>query len=221
MATELQLKACEKSIREYRKRFLTKKANLNADESTARLMVNEFLNNVLGYTLIEEIKTEHMIRETYVDYVVQLGKKIEFVVEAKATSLDLTSRHLKQAIDYAANEGVDWAILTNGRHIELHRVIFEKPIRSQKIFSYDLSDLSTIKTASRHIFYLSKKSVSKGELEKYWKRFDTLSEKNMKKIITTPEVIRAIRLQVKKKSGINFDDKEIIKSLNNIIIDNK
>lgn len=217
MATDFQEKTCEKALREYRKKFLTKKENLNADESTARLMVNSFLNSVLGYTLIDEIKTEHMIRGTYVDYVVQLNKKIQFVVEAKATSIDLNDRHLKQAIDYAANEGVDWAILTNGRYVELHRVIFEKPIRSQKIFSYDLSNLSTIRTAAKHIVYLTKRAVLKGELETYWKRFDALTYDNMKKAIRSPEVIRALRLQIKKKSGINFSDSEIAKSLDEVI----
>lgn len=218
MATEFQEKACEKALREYRKKFLTKKENLNADESTARLMVNSFLNNVLGYTLIDEIKTEYMIRGTYVDYVIQLNKKIQFVIEAKATSLDLNDRHLKQAVDYAVNEGVEWAILTNGRYIELHRVIFEKPIRSQKIFSYDLSDLSVMKTASKHIVNLTKRAVLKGELETYWKRFDALTEENMKKAIKSSEVIRTLRLEIKKKSGINFSDAEIAKSLSEIIL---
>lgn len=217
MATDFQEKACEKALREYRKKFLTKKENLNADESTARLMVNSFLNSVLGYTLIDEIKTEHMIRGTYVDYVIQLNKKIHFVIEAKATSIDLNDRHLKQAIDYAANEGVDWAILTNGRCIELHRVIFEKPIRSQKIFSYDLSNLATIRTAAKHIVFLTKRAVLKGELETYWKRFDALTYDNMKKAVKSPEVVRALRLQIKKKSGINFSDNEILKSLDGVI----
>lgn len=213
MATEFQEKACEKALREYRKKFLTKKENLNADESTARLMINSFLSSVLGYTLIDEIKTEHMIRGTYVDYVIQLNKKIQFVVEAKATSINLNERHLKQAVDYAVNEGVDWAILTNGQEIELHRVIFEKPIRSQKIFSYDLSNLSTIRTASKHIAHLTKRAVLKGELETYWKRFDTLTEDNMRKAVKSPEVVRTLRLQIKKKSGINFNDSEIAKAL--------
>lgn len=217
MATEFQEKACEKALREYRKKFLTKKENLNADESTARLMVNSFLNHVMGYVLIDEIKTEHMIRGTYVDYVIQINKKIQFVIEAKATSIDLNDRHLKQAVDYAANEGVDWVILTNGRYVELHRVIFEKPIRSQKIFSYDLSNLATIRTAARHIVYLTKRAVIKGELEAYWKRFDALTDENMRKAIKSPEVIKALRLQIKKKSGISFSDSEVAKSVNEII----
>ncbi|QJU09308.1 hypothetical protein FBF27_02680 [Candidatus Saccharibacteria bacterium oral taxon 488] len=217
MATDFQEKACEKALREYRKKYLTKKENLNADESTARLMVNSLLSMVLGYTLIDEIKTEHMIRGTYVDYVVQLNKKIHFIVEAKATSIDLNERHLKQAVDYASNEGVDWVILTNGRCVELHRVIFEKPIRSQRIFAYDLTNLSTIRTAAKHLVNLTKKSVLRGDLDKYWKRFDALTEDNMRKAIKSPDVIRSLRLFIKKKSTINFTDAEIAKAIDKLI----
>ena len=37
MATEFQEKACEKALREYRKKFLTKKENLNAEIGRAHV----------------------------------------------------------------------------------------------------------------------------------------------------------------------------------------
>ena len=217
MPTQSQEKSCEKAIREYRKKYLTKKENLNANEQTARLMINRFLNEVLGYALIDEIKTEYMVSGTYVDYIIQLNKKICFMIEAKATSIDLNERHLKQVVDYAANEGVDWVLLMNGRQIELHRVIFEKPIRSQKIFAFDLIELSSIRTMSKHIVFLTRKSVLKNELELYWKRFDALTSENMIKAIYSPEVLRELRLKIKKKSGIKFTEPEITRALDKII----
>ncbi len=217
MPTQFQEKAVEKSIREYRKKYLTRKENLNADEATARIMINNFLSQVLGFEETVDISTEYMIKGTYADYVVKLNKKVQFVVEAKAVSIDLNSHHLKQAVDYAANEGIDWVILTNGRQFELHRVIFEKPIRSQKIFEFDLSDLKQITRAAKNIVFLTKKAVQKGELEIYWKRFDALTDSNLRKAIHSPEVIRALRLQIRKKSKINFTDGEITKSLDEIL----
>lgn len=221
MPTQHQEKTLEKALREYRKRYLTKKENLSADESTARLLINAFLTEVLGYQLIEEIKTEYMIRGTYVDYVIQLGKKIHFVVEAKATSLDLNQKHLKQAVDYAANEGIDWAILTNGQQLQLHRIIFEKPIRSQQIFNYDLADLTIIRSASKDIVFLTKKSVLKNELETFWKRFDALTEDNLKKAMYSSEVINALRLKIRRTSGISFDKDQIANAIDNFIVTRK
>jgi hypothetical protein len=217
MPTAFQEKTIEKSLREYRKKYLSRKENLDADEATARIMINNFLSQVLGYAETIDISTEYMIKGTYADYVVKLDKKIQFIVEAKAVSIDLNSHHLKQAVDYAANEGIDWVILMNGRQIELHRVLFEKPIRSQKIFEFDLTNLSTLRAAAKNISYLSKPSVTKGELENYWKRFDALTDVNLRKALHSPEVIRALRLQIRRKSGINFADSEITKSLDAIL----
>jgi hypothetical protein len=218
MPTITQEKSVEKALREYRKKYLSRKENLNADEATARIMINSFLSQVLGYEETVDISTEYAIKGNYADYVVRLGRKIQFVVEAKATKYDLNEHHLKQSIDYAANEGIDWAILANGRQIQLHRVLFEKPIRSQKIFEFDLADLKQISKAAKNIVFLTKKSVIKSELETLWKRVDALTEVNLKKALHSPEVIRALRLQVKKKSGINFTDTEIAKSVDAILI---
>ena len=39
---------------------------------------------------------------------------------------------------------------------------------------------------------LTKKSVLRGDLDKYWKRFDALTEDNMRKAIKSPDVAKAI-----------------------------
>ena len=62
MATEKQRATLEKWIREYRKKNL-KKSDYN--ESATRIYVNEFLQDVLGYTFDEEIKTEYAIKGEY------------------------------------------------------------------------------------------------------------------------------------------------------------
>ncbi|MDQ2656592.1 MAG: hypothetical protein M3Y60_04155, partial [Bacteroidota bacterium] len=94
-------------IKEYRKQFFTKDIR-ELDESGTRIMVNHILTDLLGYKSLEEIKTEYMIKGTYADYVVQIGGDRHFLVEVKALSLALSNKHLRQAIEYAANEGVEW-----------------------------------------------------------------------------------------------------------------
>jgi len=58
------------SLKKYSKKYLHGKLT-ELDESGTRLMINEFLSDVLGYAPIEEIKTEYMIKGTYADYVIQ------------------------------------------------------------------------------------------------------------------------------------------------------
>jgi hypothetical protein len=136
-------------------------------------------------------------------------RKKHYVVEAKSIQIDLNTNHLKQARDYAANEGIDWVILSNGRQIELHRVLFSKPIKSSLVWAYDLSDLSTIRQAAKDIAYITKKATEKNELDDLWKRFCAINENSLVKSIYSEEVINAIKRQIKKSSGIYFAPEEI------------
>lgn len=73
------------ALKKFSKQYYSKKIT-DLDESGTRLMINSFLTDVLGYTPIEEIKTEYMIRGTYADYVIQLKGNRKFLVEVKALS---------------------------------------------------------------------------------------------------------------------------------------
>lgn len=218
MATKNQIKQVEKSLRDYRKKYLTKKQNLELDESATRLMVNFFLTGVLGYIELDDIKTEYNIRGEYADYVIQLARKKRIVIEVKSIQLDLNDRHLRQSLSYAANEGIDWIILFNGRQIRLYRVLFGKPISYHLIFDYDLANLTVIKQAAIDMSHLLKKLVEKGELDLYWKRFDALTPSSLVKVLYTEDVIKAIRLKIKKNSGISFDQADVLNAIHELVL---
>lgn len=217
MATVHQTQQLEKRLREYRKRYLTKKQNLELDESATRLMVNYFLTDVLGYIELDDIKTEYSIRGEYADYVIQLARKKHFVIEVKSIQIDLNDRHLRQSLSYAANEGIDWIILFNGKQVQVYRVIFGKPISHHRVSEFDLADLSQMKQAAEHLVNLTKNSVQKNELETYWKRHNALTPSSLIKTIYTEDVIKAIRLKVKKNSGISFDQDAVLDAVHKLI----
>lgn len=218
MATTHQREQLEKNIREYRKKWLGKSKGKSLNEADTRICVNDFLTDVLGFQMHEEIKTEYAIRGQYADYVIQLKRKKQFVVEVKAMEIDLNAKHLLQATHYAADEGIDWVLLTNGMSLELHRVIFSKPVSDVQIFKFDLSDLSQIEKASDAIVNLTKRAVEKGELEEYWKRFDALSPAKLIKTIYTEEIIGAIRRKVKKDSGMNFEQTDVLSAVHELVV---
>src|SRR3990167_8490981 len=164
MATERQVEATRNKLRNYKKRYLRKEYG-SLDESATRIMVNNFLTDILGYAELVDIKTEYRIRGEYADYVIQVGRKKRFVVEVKSISLDLNEKHLRQSLNYAANEGIDWILLLNGRQIELYKVNFSKPIKSTIVLSFDLIDNDDFKIAPEFISYLTKRSVEKNEVK--------------------------------------------------------
>lgn len=216
MPTQNQIKQLTTKLKEYKKRYL-KKQYSELDESATRLMINSFLTDVLGYTELEEIKTEYRIRGEYADYVIQLARKKHFVVEVKAIQLDLTDKHLRQSVNYAANEGIDWIILTNGKQVELYKVLFEKPINSRKIFSFDMTDNEAFKKMPEFLTYLTKKSAEKNELADFWKRFQALEASQLSKNLYDTEVIKFLKKVLKKKTGLMFEETDILNSVHTII----
>lgn len=180
-------------------------------------MVNSFLTDVLGFLELVDIKTEYNIRGEYADYVIQIARKKHFVIEVKSIQLDLNERHLRQSINYAANEGIDWAVLFNGKCIQIYRVLFGKPLTTQKVIEYDLSDLSKIKKAAEDLVYLSKHSLLKNELEEYWKKFFALTPENISKIIFTKDVVNCIKRELKHTKNLTFKPDDISSALEELI----
>jgi hypothetical protein len=189
------------------------------DESGTRLMVNEFLINVLGFAPIEEVKTEYMIKGTYADYVVQVKGVRQFLVEVKALSLVLSDKHLRQAINYGANEGIDWALLTNGRSFDFYRIIFGKPIDSRKVFSLNLSDATQLKNITDFMQYLHRDSVANKGLSMLWNKNCALDPCNVAGILYSPSVTNIIRRALNEKFKTRFIDEEIHASLNRIVVE--
>ena len=183
-------------------------------------MVNHFLTQVLGYNELDDIKTEYEIKGAYADYVIQLKRKKWFVVEVKAISVDLNEKHLRQSQSYAANEGIDWAILMNGRQIELYRIIFSKPVQAIKVFGFDLSDLTQIDDSAKDLVFLTKGSILKSEIEQYWKRHTALSAGSLAKSLNSVEIAKVIRRHLKKTSGINFSIEDILAALKKALSEN-
>ncbi len=216
VATEKQVTDMRLKLRKYKTRYLRKEFS-GLDESATRIMVNSFLTEILGYQELHEIKTEYRIRGEYADYVIQVGRKKHFVVEVKSISIDLNEKHLRQSLNYAANEGIDWILLLNGRQIELYRVNFNKPIKSTLVFALDLLNKDDFKIAADAIVFLTKKSVEKNELSNFWKRVSVLAPAEIAKDLYSEEVVKTLRSCLKRETGIYFQLDDVAKALYEVI----
>jgi hypothetical protein len=196
------------SIKKYRKKYLVGKYS-ELDESGTRLMINSFLTDILGFLSIEEVKTEYMIRGTYADYVTQVNGKRYFIVEVKAMGLELSQKHLRQAVNYAANEGIEWALLTNGQHFNFYRIIFNKPIDYRKVFSVDLSDMRQFRVAVENLQYMTKQLILRKGLEHLWDKCAALEPSNISRLLYSKYIINFLRRQLRKTHKSKFSDDEI------------
>lgn len=216
MATENQLNNFRNKLKEYKKRYLRKEFT-KLDESATRIMTNYFLTDILGYKELEEIKTEYRVRSEYADYVVQVKRKKHFVVEVKSIDIDLSEKHLRQSLSYAANEGIDWILLLNGRQIELYRVNFGKPVTTTLIYKIDLMNNEQLKSAPEKLWFLTKKAVERGELEEFWKRTNALQPENLAKLLYSEDIAKKLRAELKSSTGIYFPLEDVVSSLYKVI----
>jgi predicted type IV restriction endonuclease len=69
-------------------------------------------------------------------------KIIRFLVEVKAVSVTLNDSHIKQALDYGANAGVNWVILTNAETWMLYKIKFGKPIDKELVSDFNLLNIN-------------------------------------------------------------------------------
>jgi hypothetical protein len=204
------------SLKSYQKQYFSK-AIEDLDESGTRLLVNELLTNVLGYQTIEEIKTEYMIRGTYADYVIQTKAQRQFLIEVKALSFDLSDKHLRQAINYGANEGIDYALLTNGKEFQLYKILFTKPIESKLVFKIDLSDKANLKNAVEWLQHLHRDALVNKSLDLLWKRFTALDATTIAGMLFNTKVTSFLKRELKTKFKSKFDEKDIKDALMNMI----
>lgn len=218
MATENQLFALKEQLKHYKRKYL-KKQYSSLDESATRIMTNSFLTDILGYQELEEIKTEFRIRSEYADYVIQLKRKKHFVIEVKSIELDLNEKHLRQSLSYAANEGIDWILLLNGRQVQLYRVNFGKPITTTLIYKLDLLDNDDFKKAPELLWYLSKRAVEKGDLETFWKKTNALNIGNVAKLLYSEEIVKRLRNDLKEQTGIYFQIDDVANALKEVIVE--
>lgn len=204
------------ALKKYSKKYLHGKLT-ELDESGTRLMINSFLTEVMGYEPIEEVKTEYMIKGTYADYVVQLKGTRHFLVEVKALSIELSANHLRQAINYGANEGIEWALLTNGKRFEFYKILFNKPIEHRKVFSIDFSDPMQLRNGIEILQFLHKDSVANKGLDLLWNKHTALEPANVAGLLFAPNVLNHLKKSLKEKYKHKFSDEEIKSALNKII----
>ena len=188
----------------------------NINEAETSLRISKFFEDVLGYDIFEEISKEHMIKDRYVDYAIKLDGRIEYLVEVKQGGIKLREKHIEQASNYAANSGVEWVVLTNGRFWLLYHLTFDEGIQSDLVWSVDVLE-DNPKVSAPKIALLHKKSVSKGELDDYLVKLETLSPKSIIEGIFQEDTLKLIAKHLRQVSGVRVDEQDLADNIKKML----
>lgn len=188
----------------------------DAAEADTSTIVKDMLSEIFGYDKYSEITGEHMIKGTYCDLAIKLEGKAapQLLIEVKAIGIDLKEAHAKQAVDYAANQGTDWVVLTNGVIWRVYRVIFGQPISQEVVIECDLLSLNPKNRSQvESLFLLAREGQSKSVLIEYHDKRKAMSRHCLGALILDDVVLDVIRRELRRLSPDVKIDREELRSV--------
>ncbi len=180
-------------------------------ESDTVTIVVDMLAEIFGYDKYSEITSEHAIRGTYCDLAIKIDGALQSLIEVKAIGLELKDQFVKQAVDYAANQGVDWVLLTNGVVWRVYKLTFAKPIDFELVVEINFSMLNPKASKDIESLYLfAKEGWLKSVLGDYHSQKQALSRFFIGAMIVSGPVLDVIRRELKRVSpDVKIDIEEI------------
>ena len=183
----------------------------DVNEADTVVIATDVLAGVFGYDKYNEITREYAIRGTSCDLAIKLDEQPRILIEVKAVGLDLKEMHVKQAVDYAANKGIEWTVLTNSARWKVYRVTFAKPIDQELILDIDLLSLNPKTQAHIDLLYpLSRDGLMKSALLEYHTQRQAMSKFSLAALLLSEPMLKTIRRELRRFSpGVNIETDDI------------
>jgi len=174
-----------------------KKRDVN--ESDTVVLMTGMLSEILGFDKYADITTEVAIRGTFCDLALKIDGKLRILVEAKAIGIDLKEHHIKQAVDYAANKGLEWVILSNAVKWQIYKVVFSKPINHILVCEMDFLNLNYKNREDiERLFLLTKEATSKSLLDDFFTQKQATSRFIIGNLLSSDAIILSIKKELRQ-----------------------
>src|SRR5262249_28157772 len=162
-------------LKKYQPIIAAQKAR-DVNESDTVVIVTDVLQEIFGYDKFTEISSEHSIRGSFCDLAIKLEESVQLLLEIKAIGIELKDQHVKQAVDYAANKGCDWVVLTNSVCWRVYKVLFSKPIDKELVVEFNLLELNSRSDEDMEVVgLLAREAWSKERLGEYMEQKQAVS----------------------------------------------
>lgn len=200
--------------------ILTAQRDRDVSEADTVTLVKDMLGDVFGYDKYAELTSEHAIRGTYCDLAIQFDGKVQLLIEIKAIGSALVDRHVKQAIDYASNKGVDWVVLTNGIEWILFHVLFRKPIDKEEVVRINMLEVDPKRDEDiERLYLLTRAGITKDALTQFRDRQEATNRYVLAALMVGSEaMLSTLRREVRRISGMLIDQAEIERVLREQVI---
>jgi len=193
-------------------------ASRDANEGDTRLLVTDFLCEGFGFDKYENLTTEYQVKGEFADYGIRVEKELLAFIEVKRVTTKLSAKHLRQVEMYAVNEGVEWMILTNGATWQVFHLTGGLPVEIDLALDVDLLGEGTVASKANQLFYLTRESLRRRQIDDLWKAKRATSPKSLAKIICSDAVADAMRKEIRRVSGQIVDKKDVVRLMRDTVI---
>lgn len=170
-------------------------------ETDTVTIIKDMLADVFGYDKYAELTSEYAIRGTYCDLAIKLDGKLTTLIEVKAVGTELKDPHVKQAVDYAANQGVDWVLLTTGVRWCVYHVYFTKPIKHELVVDIDFLKMNPRSSDDMDLLYLwCKEGWQRSALGEFHAQKQALSRFFLGAVVLSEPCVDVIRRELRRIS---------------------
>jgi len=184
----------------------------DVNEADTVTIVKDMLADVFGYDKYSELTSEHCIRGTYCDLATKIDGTLGTLIEVKAIGTDLKDHHVKQIVDYAANQGAEWVLLTNAITWRVYHVTFNKPIEHELTIEIDFLSINSRSADDLDKLYLwCKEGWTRSVLGEFQAQRQALSRFFLGAVLTSDPVLDVIRRELRRLSPDVRIDTDLIK----------
>lgn len=171
----------------------------DVSEADTVTVIKDIMNDVFGYDKYLELTSEQQIRGTFCDLAVRLDGKIHYLIEIKAAAVELNEGHLRQAINYGANQGIEWVILTNAFDWRVFRIKFGQPIAHEEVLRFCITDLTPRSEEDlNRLFMLCRESLSVDALREFHHQAQLINRFTIAQILKSDTVVAMVRREIKR-----------------------
>lgn len=171
----------------------------DVSEADTVTLVKDILAQIFGYDKYTELTSEQQIRGTFCDLAVKLDGKIKYLIEVKAAGVGLNDSHLRQAINYAANQGIEWVVLTNAISWRLYRLVFGQPISYELVSSFEITAMNAKNDDDQEkMFLLCREGISNDAMAQYHQHAQLLNKYTIAQIVSSDAVVNVVRRELRR-----------------------
>lgn len=183
----------------------------DANESDTVIIIMDLLSEIFGYDKYSEITSEHAVRGTFCDLAIKIDGALALLIEVKAIGADLKDQHVKQAVDYATNQGCEWVALTNGTVWRAYKVSFTKPINQELVVEFNLCALNPRREDDLGLIWLlCKEGWQKARLGEFFEQRQALSRFTIGALLVSESVLTVLRRELRRTSPeAKIDERQI------------